>query len=171
MGFNVYLLAVFILIAFYFDARFQKIPNKLTGSGIVVGFIYFIIRNGIIDGMLFAGLGLIVSTVILLFLYFIKGVGAGDVKLFSAIGALMGMEFALYSLMYSILFAGFIAVVLLLYRAVFIKRMVAKALAFFVEKLTKKEQAKEAWMKKDIVQFPFMYAVLPGVIATILFYI
>ncbi|WP_017471222.1 A24 family peptidase [Amphibacillus jilinensis] len=171
MVFNVYLLSIFIAIAFYFDVRYQKIPNRLTGTGIIVGLIYFIIRNGIINGVLFSGLGLVVSTIILLLLYFIKGLGAGDVKLFSAIGALTGMEFALYSLMYSILFAGLIAVVLLLYRTPFIKRMIAIIVAFFVGKWTKKEQDLQAWMKKDVVKFPFMYAVLPGVITTIFLYI
>lgn len=171
MGFNIYLLIIFILIAFYTDVRYQKIPNWLTGSGVIAGFLYYIIRDGLISGMLFSGLGFSVSTVILLLLYFIKGVGGGDVKLFSAIGALTGIEFSLYSLMYSVLFAGFIAVILLVYRTPFIKRMVASLTAFIVEKWTKEEQSKEDWQKKDIVQFPFMYAVLPGIIATIYYYI
>lgn len=165
------ILAIFTLVAFYHDARFQKIPNWLTGSGVIIGFIVSIILYGFINGLIFSGLGLIVGTVILLLLYFIKGVGAGDVKLFSAIGAMTGVEFSLYCLMYSILIAGLIAMVLLVYRIPFVKRMITRLVVFLVEKTSKKEQSIDQWIKQEIAQFPFMYAVLPGVMITIYFYL
>lgn len=164
-------LAIFTLIAFYNDVRFQKIPNWLTGSGVLIGFVVSIILYGFLNGLIFSGIGLVVGTVILLLLYFIKGVGAGDVKLFSAIGTISGVEFSLYALMYSVLFAGLIAILLLLYRIKFVKRMISHLTIFLVEKIMKKERAINSWIKKDIVQFPFMYAVLPGVMMTIYFYL
>ena len=144
MSLNFYLVIVFTLIAFYHDVRYQKIPNWLTGSGVVIGFLVAILSYGFVNGMIFSGLGLAISTVILLLLYLIKGLGAGDVKLFSAIGAITGIEFSLYSLMYSILFAGAIAVVLLLYRISFIKNALASLIAFIISKVKKEPQAKEA---------------------------
>lgn len=170
MAMNYYILAVFILIALYKDVRYSKIPNWLTVSGVFSGIGYFFIVDGF-PGFFFSALGAVVSTAILLLLYLFKGVGAGDVKLFAAIGAITGMEFSLYSMMYSILFAGLIAILLLLYRRKFVKRMVYICYTFIVSIFSKDKEMKTELNQTEIVRFPFMYAVFPGVIATVyLFY-
>src|SRR5690625_1364630 len=114
VDFYIYILAVFILIAFYLDVRYYKIPNWLTMSAILIGLIYHGITDGF-SGITFSFLGVLAGGGILLLFYMFKGVAAGDVKLFAAIGAITGGQFTLYGLMYSVLLGGLIGVIMILF--------------------------------------------------------
>jgi prepilin peptidase CpaA len=156
------LLAVFILAAFISDARTSLIPNTLTVGAAVAGLFYHIAFDGwneILDSVI----GLFVGFFILLVLYMFGALGAGDVKLFAAVGALMGTFFVWQSIMYSLIYAGVIGILLLLIRKKLIptgKRMAVWLLSIVVFKdyLTFKKMKEQ-----ELLQFPFMYAVLPGV--------
>lgn len=165
-----YILFVLILIAFYLDVRYEKIPNWLTVSSVGIGIIYHIIINGM-QGLIFSMLGLLVGGGILLFLYLFKGVGAGDVKLFAAIGAISGMHFTLYALMYSIIFAGLIAVIILLFRRDMIKRLFQMFNRLIRSIFTRNMKDLEQFKRQEAVRFPFMYAVLPGIIMTTFYFL
>lgn len=165
MDVNFYILAIFLIIAFYLDVRYSKIPNWLTMGGVLIGLLYHLIDKGT-QGLLFSFLGLAIAGGILLLLYVFKGVGAGDVKLFAAIGALTGTQFALYGLMYSIVLAGFIGVILLLLRRDFMKRIVYTFYRIIVTIFKRESKTLEEFKRKEAVRFPFMYAVLPGMIIT-----
>jgi len=169
MEFYIYILAVFLLIAFYLDVRYYKIPNWLTMSGIMIGFIYNGISDGL-SGLLFSLLGLLAGGGILLFLYLFKGVAAGDVKLFAAIGAITGVQFTLYGLMYSVLLAGLIGMVIIIFRKDLIMRVYYGIVRFFNAVLKRDMKDLEQYKKQEAVRFPFMYAVLPGMIITTFYY-
>lgn len=135
-------LAVFLLAAFYTDLKNCKIPNALNASAALTGLVYHSWTGGL-DGLLHALLGGVLLLAVTGVMYAIRAVGAGDVKLFSAIGVWTGWIFSLYVLMYSVLYAGAVAVVLLL-----LKKMLPDTW-----RITARIPART---------FPFMVAVLPG---------
>ncbi|MDO6448213.1 A24 family peptidase [Oceanobacillus profundus] len=163
---NDYFLFLFIIIAFLWDIRIQKIPNWLTAGGMLLAFILHLITNGI-DGFLFSVFGLIVATVVCLVLYGFKAIGAGDVKLFAAIGGFVGIQIVLYILMYSIVCGGVIGILLLIITRTKLYILYNKGILF----LNRKWDKQFAIIDKEskIISFPFMYAVLPGVILTYTF--
>lgn len=165
----IYILAVFILIAFYLDVRYHKIPNWLSMGGILIGFIYHGISDGL-SGIVFSLLGVCAGGGIMLFLYLFKGVAAGDVKLFAAIGAITGVQFTLYGLMYSVLLAGLIGVIIIIFRKDLIMRVYYGIIRFFSAIFKKDMKDLEQYKKQEAVRFPFMYAVLPGMIITTFYY-
>lgn len=82
-------LLILAMVAAVWDWRVRRIPNWLTFSGIIVGFVL----NGIIgglEGLETAGLGFLIASAIYMLLYILHAKSAGDVKLMSAIGALVG---------------------------------------------------------------------------------
>ncbi|MDK8181846.1 A24 family peptidase [Paenibacillus sp. UMB4589-SE434] len=165
MPFQYYLLVVFALIAFYTDATKQRIPNWLTLTGFVVGVAFHLIGNGW-NGLLFSLLGAGVAFVVLVLLYVFKAIGAGDVKLFVAIGAITGMEFSLYSIMYSIVYGGLIGLVILLWKQQFFIRIRGLFGYLFRVAAFRDKEAVTSIAKQKNLQFPFMYAVLPGITTT-----
>src|SRR5699024_2392834 len=98
--------------------------------------------------------------------YIFKAIGAGDVKLFAAIGAITGTLFTLYAIMYSVIAAGIIALLVLLFTKTF---MVNMTLAVFhiMESMQKRSLTPLDEFKNNISnRFPFIYAVIPGVALT-----
>jgi prepilin peptidase CpaA len=166
MALYFYPFIIFLLTAFFFDAKYRKIPNWLTVSGSVVGLIVHVALNGI-NGLIFSGLGLIAGFILMLILYLFKAIGAGDVKLFGAIGAFSGIEFALYGIMYSVIYAGCIGLVIMLLRKEFLKRIMTIFYKIFELKISSnKPEVLEDYKKNEVLTFPFMYAVIPGMITT-----
>lgn len=160
-----YFLAILLLIASYFDIKTSKIPNWLTMSGIAVGLLLHLIQNGV-AGLSFSAIGLLVGGGVFMILYFFRALGAGDVKLFAAIGALVGTEFVLYSMMYSIVYAGVIGLIILLFTRSFMKRMLQVIFYLFETILSRDTKRLSKFKRKRSIRFPFMYAALPGVITT-----
>lgn len=156
--------AVYLIAAFITDLRSMKIPNVLTVSAMVSGHVYHGVLDGL-EGLIFSLKGLGAGFLILLIMYFIGAVGAGDVKLFGGIGAWTGLWFTLQGIMYSVLFAGVIGLLILLWRREAMKRIrnvVGSIAGVFVMK---------SWLpwrnsQEEHLRFPFMIAVLPGVIST-----
>jgi prepilin peptidase CpaA len=156
------LLAIFILAAFISDAKRSLIPNALSVSAAAVGLVYHLAFDGW-SGLLFSAIGLTVGFAMLLLLYSFGALGAGDVKLFAAVGAMMGTAFVWQSMMYSVLYAGVIGFLLLLHR----KRLVPTGfrMAYWIVSIIalKDISTVKRIKEHELMQFPFMYAVLPGV--------
>jgi prepilin peptidase CpaA len=163
------ILALCIAIAMFTDVRRCIIPNWLTVGGTVCGLIFHLVMDGGM-GLLFSLVGFGAGFILLLILYAMGGLGAGDVKLFGAIGAITGAQFTLYSMMYSIFFAGFIGCILLLVRREFIKR-IGKTVFQLLQSIWVFEFGWIRASQSEQLRFPFMYAVLPGVITTYLYFI
>lgn len=156
-----YLLFIVIIVAFVWDVKYHKIPNWLTAGSILIGVICHLIINGI-DGFLFATFGIIAGGGICILLYAFKAIGAGDVKLFAAIGAFIGVENVLYILMYSIIFGGIIGIFLLIFTRTKLHIFVNRFLLFINKKARKSILLVNN--ENKIINFPFMYAILPAVI-------
>ncbi|OPA77005.1 hypothetical protein BVG16_17435 [Paenibacillus selenitireducens] len=137
---------VFLSIAFYSDITRMKIPNWLTIPITVLGVGLHTLMEGW-EGFLYAISGVGAGFGVLFILYVCKAVGAGDVKLFAAVGAVAGVQFTLQSLMYSVLYAGVIAAIVLLVRR---------------KSIFPLHQGR-------MLRFPFMYAVLPGICTAFLY--
>ncbi len=94
----------------WLDWRSRRIPNWLTGSGLIVGLVANTVASGwsgtkvALEG---AGLGL----VLLLPFVLLRGLGAGDWKLIGALGAFLGPKKILLVLLESIFIAGLMAIV------------------------------------------------------------
>ncbi|MUK87041.1 prepilin peptidase [Ornithinibacillus sp. L9] len=160
-----YILFLFLIIAFIIDVRSHKIPNWLTAGGMVVGILFHLIYGGI-DGLIFSFLGLLVAGGIFLILYVFKALGAGDVKLFAAIGAIVGVQMVLYMMMYSIIVAGLIAIIILLFTKTLLQKMTSAFFHILGSVLSKDLTSLEEFKTTKSTRFPFMYAVIPAVILT-----
>ena len=164
------ILSVLIMIAFYTDMRSSKISNKLTISGVMIGLIYHVIISGW-QGFIFSAIGMVVGFGIFIILYLFRAIGAGDVKLFAAIGALTGLEFVLYASMYSIFYAGIIGLIIVIMRREFFKRIM-RIISYFLQVLLHKDRdSYTSFKKSESLHFPFMYAVLPGIITTYYYFV
>lgn len=106
---------VLLSISLICDIKTYKINNVITISFALIGAAtnFFLKGSG---GLVYSLLGWCVPVGVLFILFALRMLGAGDIKLFGAIGAVMGYKFALYSIMYSFLFGGVIAVAILITR-------------------------------------------------------
>jgi prepilin peptidase CpaA len=103
------------LIAGVLDWRFRRIPNWLTVSGLVAGFAVntFLYRW---PGLKAALLGTLLGLGLLLPFVLIRSLGAGDWKLAGALGACLGPRLLLSVLMGTILVAGVMALIVVIWK-------------------------------------------------------
>lgn len=101
------------------DLREYRIPNWLTGSGVLLGLIvnYAVIAAylgpaaGFRLGLGHAALGAAVLFAVFGLFGLLRLVGLGDVKLMAAVGALLRWPLALWALVYVVLAGGLLALV------------------------------------------------------------
>lgn len=160
-----YILIVLLITAFIYDVKFHKIPNWLSAGGMLVGIVFHLISGGI-DGLIFSFLGVLIAGGIFLILYVFKAIGAGDVKLFAAIGSIVGVQMVLYMMMYSIIVAGVIGIVILLFTRTFLQKMTSALFHFIGSILSRDLSRLEEYKTTKSTRFPFMYAVIPAVMLT-----
>ncbi|HEV2716272.1 MAG TPA: A24 family peptidase, partial [Terriglobales bacterium] len=109
------LAALLAAVAGWTDWRSRRIPNWLTLSGLFAGIAANSVAwgwHGTRDALLGAGLGL----ALLLPLVLVRSLGGGDWKLAGAVGAFMGPHHLISVLVFSALVAGFMAVVLIIWK-------------------------------------------------------
>ncbi|MCJ8013145.1 A24 family peptidase [Paenibacillus sp. KQZ6P-2] len=154
--------ALIVIAAFVTDIRTMKVPNWLTVTAMISGFCFHMVTEGL-HGLAFSAKGFAAGFGLLLLMHMIGAVGAGDVKLFGGIGAWLGTLLTVQCLVYSVFCAGFIGVIILLWRRETLKRlrMVVSSLAgvFILRSLQSLNVGKEQQLR-----FPFMLAVVPGYI-------
>ena len=155
-------LLALIAAAFYTDVTRMIIPNILTIPAILAGLFAHAASLGF-NGFLFSLAGMLTGFGVTILLYWIGGLGGGDVKLFAAVGALTGVEFSLYSLLYSVLYAGLIGMFLLLWKKIFFQHLLGWLLRIFLTGKGKRFLELKA-MSAASHRFPFMYAVVPGIV-------
>ncbi len=123
------LAAALAVTAGWTDWRFRRIPNWLTMPGLLLGIVANTVAwglSGTKDSLLGAGLGLAV----LLPFVLIRSLGGGDWKLAGALGAFLGPRHLLTVLLSTVLVAGVMAVILIVW-----KRRVGQTLRNVVDML------------------------------------
>jgi prepilin peptidase CpaA len=100
-------LLALLAAAAFFDYRTYRIPNLLTGGGIVFALVY----NTAVPPTMQADwtwplAGMLLGFVALLPMYAIRAMGAGDVKLMAMAGAFLGFTDTLYALLFSLVAGG-----------------------------------------------------------------
>ncbi|SDB29115.1 prepilin peptidase CpaA [Desulfonatronum thiosulfatophilum] len=108
-----FVLAIALISASIYDVKYKKIPNILNLSLIIFAVFYNISATGF-EGLLFSGVGLTVGICMLLPVYTLGGMGAGDVKLMGAVGSMIGAKGVLISAIYTGLYGGLYALLILL---------------------------------------------------------
>ena len=97
-------------IACITDYRTYKIPNWLTGGGIVFSLIYNTFVPFSRDlGFFWAFGGLMLGFLIMLPCYALRIMGAGDVKLMAMVGAFLGVDDCFHAIIYSFIVGGIAA--------------------------------------------------------------
>lgn len=100
------------ILAGWSDWRTRRIPNWLTGAGIILG-VAVHARIAGWNGALLSIEGVGLALVLLLPLVLIRALGAGDWKLMGALGAFLGPWMMLFVLLASIFISGFMAVLMM----------------------------------------------------------
>ena len=108
------ILAVGLAIAVVTDVRTRRIPNALTASMAIAGFVIAVLGLGVTPAQ--AALGLLVGLVVMMPGHVIGATGAGDVKLLAAIGSLVGPSLAFRVCLFSAVAGGVLALVVAAHR-------------------------------------------------------
>ena len=106
---------VLALIAAWTDLRSRRIPNWLTVPGLLIGVIANTTLSGW-SGLKTSLLGAAVGLALLLPFVLLRSLGAGDWKLAGALGAFAGSNLLVDLLLGSVLVAGVMAIVLVVYK-------------------------------------------------------
>lgn len=109
------ILVLVVSVAAVYDARFRRIPNWLTLTGLILGLglnTFLFEWAGARTSLLGIGLALLIYFP----LYLLRGMGAGDVKLMAAIGSIVGAGNWFGIFVITALLGGVVAVILLLSR-------------------------------------------------------
>ena len=117
-------LLILLVIASVSDYRTFKIPNWLTGSGMVFGLIYStVVPFSIRLGFLWALGGLLLGFLIMLPFYALRIMGAGDVKLMAMVGAFLGVTDTLQAVIFSFIVGGIAALGFALFNKALIRML------------------------------------------------
>ena len=95
----------FVALCVASDLQTRRIPNLLSGLGMLVGIAINTLYFGH-DGLLASIGGLLTAIAVLLFPFAMGGVGGGDVKMMGAIGALLGPRTTLVALLIGMALGG-----------------------------------------------------------------
>ena len=101
------------------DVRSYRIPNWLTGFGLLAGLLLsaWNVRQPMQELMLAFG-GVALGLFALLPLYLIRVLGAGDVKLMAMVGAFLGLPGTLHAMVFVLVTGGLVAIAFALGRKV-----------------------------------------------------
>ena len=94
-------------LALTWDVKERRIPNWLTGSGLLLAILLGVLDAGGIptESLLGAGLGLALTVP----LFLLGGIGGGDAKLIAVAGAFLGTSQLLLALLATVLIGGVMA--------------------------------------------------------------
>lgn len=99
----------FVALCVTVDVRTRRIPNVLTGAGLIVGVALntsYFGCSGLVSSL--AGSAFTIGALLLPFAF--GGIGGGDVKMMGAVGAMLGPRLALAGLVVGMLVGGGIMV-------------------------------------------------------------
>ena len=100
----------FVALCAGVDLRTRRIPNRLSGSGMVLGAVLQTLYFGL-TGLGASLAGLLVMVGLLLLPFALGGLGGGDVKMMGAVGAFLGPRAALAALLLGLAGGGVVMAV------------------------------------------------------------
>src|SRR6266404_5728224 len=103
-------LFTFVTACCLVDLRTRRIPNVISGTGVVLGAALNALYYGP-TGLLWSVFGAVTVVAVLLVPFAVGGIGGGDVKMMAAIGAFLGPRFALEGLVVGMAIGGVIMLV------------------------------------------------------------
>ncbi len=138
-------LIVLLLAATATDLRAQKIPNYLTFPAIIAALCYHGLTQGL-DGLLFSLSGLGLGLALMLLPFFLGVMGAGDVKLLAAVGAWLGASDVFLTFIFTSLFGGLYALIVLLFHLDALKHALKNLWSTFIVFLATR---RFSWFKQE----------------------
>lgn len=127
---------VFVALCVVVDLRTRRIPNVVSGPGMLLGILLNTAYLGT-SGLLLSVSGLTVVVGLLLWPFAMGGVGGGDVKMMGAVGALLGPRLAVIGLGAGMILGGGIMVWHLLRRGRLREKVMATAGMFQAAAMTR----------------------------------
>lgn len=97
------------VFAAYHDVTERRIPNYLTGAGVLSGLLLHLGLDGW-KGFLSASAAMLIAGVIFFIFFAAGGMGGGDVKLVAAVASLIGIQHVAYLLILTSLAGGVMAI-------------------------------------------------------------
>jgi len=160
------LTVLLVAAAVYTDVRWGKIFNHLTMPAIVLGLIVNSLTggmNGFVHSMAGVGLGLGLFLVSCLLG---RILGGGDIKLLMAVGALQGPAFLAYTICYTAIIGGVLAVIIALRHGILLEKIKALFASCYMRltfRVPMEMDANEATQPR----LPYAIAISLGTVATI----
>ncbi|MFH1429393.1 MAG: prepilin peptidase [Candidatus Margulisiibacteriota bacterium] len=174
---DVFLLTL-VCMAVYLDHKTRKIPNVLTINGILAGIVLNIGLHlyadfsllGLGQGVFICFGGLLLAVLIGLIPFSMGGLGGGDVKLLAMIGAFKGPQFILWTMLFTAVAGGVMAIFIIINKALSerkgITSLVASLKKYHENIMSGVLLPKSEAMKEKI---PYSFAILAGVVFAYLF--
>ena len=159
------LTVLLVAAAVYTDVRWGKIFNHLTMPAIVLGLITNSLTggmNGFVHSTAGVGLGLGLFLVSCLLG---RILGGGDIKLLMAVGALQGPAFLAYTICYTAIIGGVLAVIIALRHGILLEKIKALFASCYMRltfRVPMEMEANEATQPR----LPYAIAISLGVVAT-----
>lgn len=157
---------LFLLVStsLFSDIKQYKIKNKMILTFIIVGLGTNIYYSGLV-GAKDSIEGMLIPFFVLILIFAARMLGAGDIKLFCAMGSIMGVNYIVNNMIYTLLCGGVITLVLMLRRGILIKRL-KYAFAYFFNFIFQKSIVPYADFSSlsEKEKFRFTYAIAVGVI-------
>jgi prepilin peptidase CpaA len=117
-------LLALLLIAAVTDYRTFRIPNWLTGGGLVFALVYTAIVPPAHNASWWWSLaGAALGFAVTIPMYVLRTMGAGDVKLMTMVGAFLGFTGTLYAMVFSFVTAGIAAIAFAVSKGVFVRML------------------------------------------------
>jgi len=102
-----------------------RISNRLIVSGLMIGFVFRIMTEGI-TGVFFFVVNILIPVILLYLLFQMRALGAGDIKLFSMLGAYISTELLLRLMFLSFVIGALLGICKIIYQFVFLKYELGK---------------------------------------------
>lgn len=157
-------LILLVGISLYTDIKSFKIKNKAVAAAIVFGILINTALEGT-SGLRSSFSGMVIPLAVFWIFFVLRMLGAGDIKLYCAIGSIMGSNYILNNMIYSILCGGVISITLMLSRGIFLQRLKYMWNYFYSTLLTRRAAAyTDLSNRADRAKFRFSYAIASGVL-------
>ena len=102
-----------------------RISNRLIVSGLMIGFVFRIMTEGI-TGVFFFVVNILIPVILLYLLFQMRALGAGDIKLFSMLGAYISTELLLRLMFLPFVIGALLGICKIIYQFAFLKYELGK---------------------------------------------